>query len=899
MNMMSTKLQIYEYLKKKTTSFNANEIEYYTTSAISDNLSISRSLTSQYLNELCKEESLIKVNTRPVYYFDKKALENKYQCQFRETEFYNMNDLVMFLDRKSFYIQDFKKAIGSDGSLNYSIEQMKSAIFYPPNGLPVLLCGTKGSGKAYLAKLLYEFGINRQLLGKNAPFIRVRIKKDDKSITEELFGSSKNEGILTKNTNGVIYLSDIENMSVDLQDKLSDYLSKGQHTPVGDVMKNTPRPRVILGINESLSSLNENLLLNLPVKCNVPSLDSRSEEEKEAFIVKFFKLEANRMEKEIMISNSLFQILLKYHFANSITELRNCIKTICANAYLECMTNQHSMSVYLLHLPTEMLAQIKLNQESTSNSDEIINICEYKRNSNSDRIILFFDHIIDSFIEYQNSSLNFYDFQKQTYQWVRDYYDFIVFEEKVDNSRLKVIEKLVNEVLDLVKSENNITLPLNCGFVLSRIIYSISRNNSTIQCWENERHGDIKNCLSLISMKLENEYYLAQNIIKQINQNLDIKLGDLNLIFLMFNISFYNQNLQNQDIRGIIISHGYSTATSIADAANHLLEYHVFEALDMPLDVTFMEIEKQLNEYINLHPNYKNLIMMVDMGSLEEIGAHIHANLNIGVINNISTGLALDIGNQILQHKEIGEILMECCEKSACRYQLFNRLNAEKAIVFTNDAGIKVSGKLAELFKQSLPRMIPLKFIEYDYERLLNHKESDVLFEKYEVILLVKPYTLKIPNYNSVTLEDIISFKEINKVNLVLSEYFTASEIDQFNSQLLKNFSLQSIMENLTVLNPSKLLDFVDEAVNNLQRCLQRKFQSKTIVGINIHISFLIERLLTKSAIESNEDLSEFILLHQDFINNVLMSFEVMLRHYNVQLPTNEILYLYDYILND
>lgn len=40
----------------------------------------------------------------------------------------------------------------------------------------------------------------------------------------------------------------------------------------------------------------------------------------------------------------------------------------------------------------------------------------------------------------------------------------------------------------------------------------------------------------------------------------------------------------------------------------------------------------------------KNIILLVDMGSLEEIGDVISDTMNVGVINNISTSLALNVG---------------------------------------------------------------------------------------------------------------------------------------------------------------------------------------------------------------------------------------------------------------
>ena len=46
----------------------------------------------------------------------------------------------------------------------------------------------------------------------------------------------------------------------------------------------------------------------------------------------------------------------------------------------------------------------------------------------------------------------------------------------------------------------------------------------------------------------------------------------MNKIFLMLNIRMYNKELQGQDTMGIILSHGYSTASSIADAKKLIVE---------------------------------------------------------------------------------------------------------------------------------------------------------------------------------------------------------------------------------------------------------------------------------------------------------------------------------------
>ncbi|MDI8746271.1 sigma 54-interacting transcriptional regulator, partial [Salmonella enterica subsp. enterica serovar Montevideo] len=41
--------------------------------------------------------------------------------------------------------------------LKRPIEQLKTALFYPDGGLPLLMTGESGTGKSYLAQLMHEY----------------------------------------------------------------------------------------------------------------------------------------------------------------------------------------------------------------------------------------------------------------------------------------------------------------------------------------------------------------------------------------------------------------------------------------------------------------------------------------------------------------------------------------------------------------------------------------------------------------------------------------------------------------------------------------------------------------------------------------------------------------------
>ena len=108
MNITTSKLQILEYLQKITRGLRMNELGGFTTISISSALNISRSLTSQYLNELVKDERIIKISTRPVYYMDRSVLERKYQLELKSCEYLSLGELMKELHRNSPKLQIFQ-----------------------------------------------------------------------------------------------------------------------------------------------------------------------------------------------------------------------------------------------------------------------------------------------------------------------------------------------------------------------------------------------------------------------------------------------------------------------------------------------------------------------------------------------------------------------------------------------------------------------------------------------------------------------------------------------------------------------------------------------------------------------------------------------------------------------
>lgn len=139
----------------------------------------------------------------------------------------------------------------------------------------------------------------------------------------------------------------------------------------------------------------------------------------------------------------------------------------------------------------------------------------------------------------------------------------------------------------------------------------------------------------------------------------------------------------------------------------------------------------------------------------------------------------------------------------------------------------------------------------------------------------------------------------MEKVNHLLERYMAQEELHEFDEKLLQNFTLQNVLEYLTILNPDKLLSYIKDAVRQLQKRMGCDFAVKTIIGMYIHICCLLERLVTKTPITDYVKIENFEKEQQEFIHLLTESFEELTGQYNVEIPISEIAYLFDYVRHD
>ena len=96
---------------------------------------------------------------------------------------------------------------------------------------------------------------------------------------------------------------------------------------------------------------------------------------------------------------------------------------------------------------------------------------------------------------------------------------------------------------------------------------------------------------------------------------------------------------------------------------------------------------------------------------------------------------------------------------------------------------------------------------------------------------------------------------------------------------------------NLTFLNPNKLLEHVADSIDVLQTLLNTTFTNNMCFGLYVHICCLIERLVSRDGIDS-------YIKTLDFYFNLKSAFQKVEKYYRIQIPIEEVEYIYIYIQN-
>lgn len=869
---------------------------------IATELGLKRNIVSQYLNELNREDKAIKINTRPVYFIHKEVYEKN------KENYLLANNIINENFKKQSNV--FENLIGYDGSLRGVVEQCKSATHYPTNGLPILLIGDSGVGKSYIAQLVYEYAKAEDIIEDTSKFIIFNCAEyadNPELLSAALFGACKGaytgadtdrKGLIEEADGGYLFLDEIHRLSSEGQEKLFVFLDNGVFRRVGESGKwRKAKVRLIFATTEMPEKFFlKTFLRRIPLVTYIPSFNERPIIEKIELIKSIYQKEAISINKDIVLEENVIKVILNSSWNGNVGKLINTIKITCANSFSSIKSSKDSkLNINVSHIPRDIVSNFTSDLESDGGT--IIISREFKENrSNS----LYYDEINSVNEDLIKCIRKFKDNKSLESEFIESY-NFIS-KNLVDTSiknRInfysegitEFINKIVSKGLSVFKDEYGINVQHDTEKDIVGIINSLGSI-------EESNENSTEDLIDFVRKKYYKIFKLVESLTMNIQDTIHIKLNSIVNAYITIKLASINRELESDLINAIIIAHGNNAASSIASVANNMLGSYIYDSIDMPIDVATEEIALKLIEYIKTIDTKNGLILLVDMGSLQEIYLGIKDDFkgDIAIINNLSSLLALDVGNMIMNKKTIKDIVESAIKRnySKCNY-IPSTSKKRDAIITTCSTGVGTAERIKDLLEEYLKDK-DVTIIAYDYNKLKDNGENDYVFNEYKVRLIIGLSDPNIKNVPYLSLEDLIMGEDKAEVLNTLSTIVDSSKLDELNNTLLKEFTLSNVINHLIILNPEKILTQVQDAISKLEYNLKVRFPNALKIGIYIHISCMIERLVIKQSVVKYKNIEEFEQCNRHFIKNAKNAFSVIENFYKVEIPVSEIAYIYDTI---
>ena len=892
--METSKDRVYHVLEASTVAHDVREAEFFQASYVAGELSISRSLASQYMNALFAEGRLVKVASRPVLFFAKAALEAEHGILLENSSFLSIEELLSHIEylRRASY--GFEDVIGYDGSLKPVFEQARAAVAYPPKGLPLMLVGERGTGRRTIRRAINRYCLSKGVIADESLIVTIQAERYRDEVVRVLFGDKERAGILASGEPRLVWIVNAHLLSDEQIETCLSYFDFGRKYSSPRSVERCAS-RLFFELEGEVSDYTRRAWgQSVPAFCQVPAYHERALDEKEAWAFKFLRREEKRIGRPIQVSASVIRRLTAQQFADNLDGLTRVISMSCASALTD-QDNQPatSLRIFSSHLPAADVAIA--DTYPIYDEPALIDVDLYdpaSKGAEATGLLTRFMRVFEA-----SSSAGEGAIEARAKNALSSYFECVGRSRNESASRDYAAEAAISDIARQVFERHGVREPVNFSshFLASTAFFR--GNQAAVSRWHSEERGLIRSYTRLVTQKYATEFSILTHLKNYLQDYLGWKIDEDNLAIFAFYLHWYLRDGQSRVCRGIIVAHGYSTANSIADSVNTMLGEHVFDAIDMPLDVQVDKIIDRLERHVSRAALPSDMLVMVDMGSLERIGSKLSADLAIstGVINNVSTALALEAGSMISRNASLQEILEHVRSISTASYSLNTFERQDDCIVFVSENGAMAATRLADLFIKSLPRPISVSMVTCDYFEFVKSGGKIEELRGRQPLFVFGALDPHLPDTPFVSLEGIAEMGPGEESCLGLNAHLSIPEVAELRENLIRNFSLESLMNHLTILEPTRLMETVSSSIEQLQSSLGYAFSYSMRLRFYIHISYLVERLVTKDVLDYGDE-GAFARDHADFIYRVRSSFAGLAANYGVDLPIGEINYLYDLI---
>ncbi len=926
--------RIYTYVKEKTAHLTPAEYDQgVTTQEIAEILGIQRTNSSKDLNQLVREGKLLKTDGRPVRYIYQMHVTSrqpatKHVVSYKETTAEIEKPMIQ-IDTKDI----FAKIIGANGSMKNSVEQAKAAILYPPKGLNCLITGPTGSGKTYFAHAMFHFAKANNVVGEDNELIVFNCAdyaNNPELLMSHLFGYVKGaftgaeeekKGIIDQADGGMLFLDEIHRLPPEGQEMIFYFMDHGTYSRLGETTKSHEANVRIVGATteDPGSSLLETFVRRIPINIKLPSFEKRPANEKIDLVKIMIAHEANRTQRKITLTEDVVKALIGSVTYGNIGQLKSNIQLVCARGFLNHM-NSPEISITIDDLTEGIrsgLIQLASNREAMSELSKLLepkitvfpNDMIMKIQSDSYELPYnLYDIIGDKAALLKSDGLD----QEAINHFIstdinihlKSFYKDHGFSFNADNKLAEFVDPKIIEVTNQIYIMVKRALPYEFQ---QNFIYAMSLHISSFLKRINigeERHTNDN--IREMAIDFPEEYEIAKEVRRYIENYFQVKIPDSEDYYLTVLLVSLKANQASGRIGVVVAAHGTSTASSMVQVVQQLLDADNVRAVDMPLDMDPKTALARIERNVQEVDEGSGTILLVDMGSLASFNDQIQRDTGIPVrtVDMVTTSLVLETVRKVSVLGTDLDMLYESLKNFRGYAEISTESleekseNRKKAVLAVCASGEGTAQRIKELIERAVSKrqeteltVLALSIVEL----------KDALSEIQEKYQIIAATGITDPHIAApfIPLERFID----QNIELILDQLLLESELDELDTVSLdeesaKKSCLDFITQNFTFINGTKLIDPLWEFAREMARAV---FIDETEYGFKInlvlHTVGMIERIILNEPL--TVEAKELEGMHDDryclLVEEQLTDLEYQIK---VKTPPSEVYFLVKLIHN-
>ncbi|WP_278852344.1 sigma 54-interacting transcriptional regulator [Ligilactobacillus aviarius] len=930
---MKRKEKVWEYLKTVL----PNAPQGVTTSKVAMDLDLVRTNASKELNVLVKEGKLAKTATRPVKYFFADQAQPAIASTSKEKKAKDQAPKIANKDQKDHQDDIFDHLIGRTSSLKNQIEQAKAAILYPPHGLNVLITGPTGSGKTYFANAMNQFACNQGVISnpRLTTFNCADYAHNPQLLMSHLFGYVKGaftganedqEGLIQKADGGILFLDEVHRLPPEGQEMIFYLMDHGTYSRLGETDKaHHANLRLICATTEDPeSSLLATFVRRIPIVVQMPSFNSRTMRERFGLLKQMLLIEANRIHKKIYFDEDVARSLIGSVTYGNVGQLKSNVQLVCAQGFLNNIQEKDAIYLHFEQLPPNIkdgLSRLANDREQFGDLAKMMDPQMAVAPDDSTALINdednyelpynLYEIIGDKAALLSKEGLDQEAINNFIMTDINVHLKGFYSDKHLERDQDDLYEIVDQDVVDLTNRLKQILK--DAGYQIStNFLYAMSLHISSFIKRVESGKPLRKVAPNMISMVQDypQEFEYAKLVKDEIENHYHLPVPDSELYYLAVLLISLQAEKQNGKVGVVVAAHGNSTASSMVQVVDQLLNPDNLTAFDMSLDMSPQEALKGIEEKVRQVDSGNGVILLVDMGSLSTFDEKIseHTGIKVKSVDMVTTALVLETARKTsLIDSDLENVYREISEFSGYSRTTEREKTEVQHLPKQTDVMTDQQPK-AILAICSTGQGTAVKIKKMLDSILVDHLIDDIVVLPISVVDMEQQIAKIQKDYRIVAVTGIarphlsVPFVSLEKLLQGGGEQFITA-IENFTNNIEAENQLETSEEMakeriqhylgqyFTFLNPEKVTAVLWEYCKVVEKG-PVKLKNSLKVNLSMHLAGVIERILTQSELTVQQDIQIEEVRGDPVYPMVVKANQMLAESLNITLPEEEVYYV-------